>query len=425
MIKNKISVIGLGYVGLPLAYTIAKNNKYSVYGFDINQSTIDAINNNSPLIKDPYIDKIKDSVKITASTSSDILKDSEYIFVCVPTPVKENKLPNLAPLISASEYILDHLEKGQNIIIESTVNPGVCEDIILPILEQSGLKGGVDFELSHCPERINPGDKKWDVSNIPRNIGSLSKEGNKRVADFYRSIIDGEIFELIDLKTSEATKIIENTFRDINIAYVNELAKSFDIMEIDLLEVIKSASSKPFAFMAHFPSCGVGGHCIPVDPYYLIEKARTNGFDHSFLKKAREVNLSMPAYTIELLEKKLEELNLNYSNSKIGLLGLSYKANVSDLRESPSLILENILNEKKANFKIFDPLIPEKSSTKTLEEILDFSDAIIIATDHNEFKILDSKKLNSHNIKIVIDGKNCLNKQEISSADIIYKGIGR
>ncbi len=425
MIKNKVSVIGLGYVGLPLALTIAEAKKYEVCGFDISDNTVSSIQKKSPHIKDPYINDLINKVEIKVSTDIQVIKQSQYIIVCVPTPVQENKLPNLTPLKSAAKTISDQLEKGQHIIIESTVNPGVCEEVLLPILEESGLKGGIDFELSHCPERINPGDKKWTIKNIPRNIGSITIKGNHTVAEFYRSFLDGKIQELTSLKTSEASKVIENTFRDINIAYVNELAKSFDLMGIDLVEVINAASSKPFAFLPHFPSCGVGGHCIPVDPYYLIERAKDAGFDHSFLRKAREVNLSMPSYTVQLLEQKLEELNLSLENTPIGLLGLSYKGNVSDLRESPSLVIESILKTKKTNLKTFDPHILEKSTSKSLEEILDFAQVIILATDHDEFKSLNSKKLSEKNIKIVIDGKNCLNKKDFLSSKIIYKGIGR
>lgn len=406
MIKNKVSIIGLGYVGLPLALAIAKNKKYKVFGLDIDEQ------------------KTKKIKGFKATTDNSIIKNSEYVIICVPTPVKKNKLPDLTPVKTATKTVLKYLEKEQKIIIESTINPGVCEEVVLPILEKSGLKGGADFELSHCPERINPGDPKWNVSNIPRNIGSLTKTGNKEVANFYRSFLKAEINELNSIKAAEATKIIENTFRDINIAYVNELAKSFDQMGIDLLEVIKGASNKPFAFMPHFPSCGVGGHCIPVDPYYLIDRAKQAGFDHGFLRKAREVNNSMPKYTVDLLIKKLKENGKTLKNTKVGLLGLAYKADIADLRESPSLKIIEILKEKGTFPLIFDPYFPDKNSTKTLSELLKKVDTIIIATAHKEFKKLTGKTLKDQGVKIVIDGKNCLNKQEIQKANIIYKGIG-
>ncbi|MBD3330362.1 nucleotide sugar dehydrogenase, partial [Candidatus Peregrinibacteria bacterium] len=308
MEKIKITIIGLGYVGLPLALEINKNCRFEVFGYDIDEKVISNIKE-FPVNSDPRI-----------------LKNSKIFIICVPTPIKSDFQPDLKPIKSASELVSKYLQKGNSVVIESTVNPGVCEEVVLPLLEKSGLKGGKDFELSHCPERINPGDPKWDVSNIPRNIGSLTKEGNKKIADFYRTFLKAEINEVSSLKIAEATKIIENTFRDINIAYVNELAKSFDMLGIDLIEVINAASNKPFAFMPHYPGCGVGGHCIPVDPYYLIERAAVYGFEHSFLKKAREVNNSMPEYTVSLLEKKLINTGKTLKNSKIGLLGLAYKA---------------------------------------------------------------------------------------------------
>ncbi len=426
MIKNKVSIIGLGFVGLPLAYCIAETGKYQVVGYDLSPNRIEQINNKQAKIDDSFAKNIAQTVSFETSTNPEIIKESEYLIICVPTPVFEDtKLPDLRPIISSSEMIFKFLEKGQKIILESTVNPGVSEEVIKPILEKTGLKAGVDFEISHCPERINPGDPNWNVKKIPRNIGSLSIEGNKIVADFYRSFIDAEINELSTIKASEATKIIENTFRDINIAYVNELAKSFDIMEIDLVEVINAAANKPYAFMAHFPGCGVGGHCIPVDPYYLIDKAAHIGFEHSFLKKAREVNNSMPAYVVDLLEQKLFEQKRHLKDAKIGVLGLSYKPNVPDLRESPSKQIINILKEKNTNFKAFDPLFTEMSTAKSLEEILDFSDTIIIVTAHNEFKALGGEILKNHNVQIVIDGRNCLNKEDIKKHNIIYKGIGR
>lgn len=424
MIKNKVTVIGLGYVGLPLACAIAQKGGYRVFGLDLDEKKIALIKQKKSPIDDPDTAKLLKTVNLTVSTNIETVKDSEYVIVCVPTPVRDNKLPDLGPVKGATQTILKYLEKGQYIIIESTINPGICEEIVLPILEKSGLKGGKDFELSHCPERINPGDPKWNVINIPRNIGSITEKGNKKVANFYRSFLQGKINEVSSLKIAEATKIIENTFRDINIAYVNELAKSFDIMGIDLLETIKAASNKPFAFMPHFPGCGVGGHCIPVDPYYLINRAQKAGFNHSFLKKARQVNNSMPEYAVDLLEQKLKIIGKKITNTKIGLLGISYKANISDLRESPSLEIIKILKKKKASFTQFDPYVPILSDVKSLEELLQKSEALIVATNHDIFKKIPVSLFKKYNIKVVIDGKNCLDKSALEKNGIIHKGIG-
>lgn len=432
MIRNKVAIIGLGYVGLPLAVAIAKNKKYKVVGFDLSKEKIEPIKKGISPIEDAETVKSLKKVSIEVSTDEKIIADSQYIIVCVPTPVKDSKLPDLGPVKSATRTILKFLQKGQYIIIESTINPGVCEEVVLPILESGGAKngaqramrGGHDFELSHCPERINPGDKKWDVNNIPRNIGSLTLKGNRHVANFYRSFLKGEINEVSSIKIAEATKIIENTFRDINIAYVNELAKSFDIMEIDLLETIQAASNKPFAFMPHFPGCGVGGHCIPVDPYYLITRAQKAGFNHSFLRKARQVNNSMPHYTVELLEKNLAKAGLSRASARIGLLGLSYKADIGDLRESPALEIQKILTAKHITFKTFDPHLLDRSDTKTLATLFSWANVILLATSHRAFTSISATYFSRHKIRLVIDGKNCLPKPAIQKAGIIYKGVG-
>jgi UDP-N-acetyl-D-glucosamine dehydrogenase len=424
MQSKKVSIIGLGYVGLPLACTISKSGKYDVHGLDINKKHVDQITKGICPIDDEQtsIDLKDTTIKVT--TNQETIKESEFIIICVPTPVEKTKLPNLRPVRAAAKTAAKYLEKGQTIIIESTINPGVCEEIVLPILEESGLKGGIDFELSHCPERINPGDTKWNVSNIPRNIGSLTIEGNKKVADFYRSFLNAEVNEVSCLKSAEATKVIENTFRDVNIAYVNELAKSFDLMGIDLVEVIRAASNKPFAFMPHFPGSGVGGHCIPVDPYYLIEKAKEEGFDHSFLRKAREINNSMPGYAVGILSEELNKMSRPINETRIALLGLAYKGNISDIRESPALEIKKILEKKGAVLSIYDPYLPEMSTTQSITECLAQTDIVFVATGHKEFKDLPASRFKELGTKLIIDGKNCLNKSELEAEGIIYKGIG-
>jgi len=421
----KVSVIGLGYVGLPLACAIALKTGHQVVGYDQSQKKIQSIRDRVCPIDDTQCEEDLKIVNLEVDTNPEIIAGSDVYIVCVPTPVLNDYTPDLTPIRNATEDIAKFLEKGQTVVIESTINPGVCEEVVVPVLEKlTEMKAGTDFDVAHCPERINPGDPVWNVYNIPRNIGSTNLETTKRMANFYREFINAEINEMPNLKTAEATKIIENTFRDINIAFVNELARSFDVLGIDLLAVIRGASNKPFAFMPHFPSCGVGGHCIPVDPYYLIERAKQSGFDHKFLKLAREINNSMPDYTIDLLAAALNEFEKPIKNTKIGLLGLSYKANVGDIRESPSIKLQNLLIEKGADLFVYDPFFPEMSNVSSLEEILDSSFAIVIATDHKLFKQLSVEKLKYHNIRIVIDGKNCLNKTEIIEKGIFYKGIG-
>ena len=422
----KVSVIGLGYVGLPLACAMAKLTDAEITGFDLSQSKIESILRGECPIDDKQCAEDLLAVNLNASSNPDIIADSDIYFICVPTPVLNDYTPDLNPVKNATRTVAGYLQKGQCIVIESTINPGVCDEIVIPMLEDiTGMKAGIDFDVAHCPERINPGDPKWNVYNIPRNVGSTSKEATKKIADFYRQFITGEINEMPDLKTAEATKIIENTFRDINIAFVNELAKSFDVLGIDLITVIKGASNKPFAFMPHYPGCGVGGHCIPVDPYYLIERAKQSGFDHKYLKLARKINNSMPAYTVELLSDALNNLQKPIKNTRIALLGLSYKADVGDIRESPSLIVRKILEDKGADLRVYDPYFLEMSTDKSLEATLDKSEALVICTDHNEFRNLSPSILAKYGIKVVIDGKNCLNKEAFAGSGVYYKGIGR
>jgi len=264
-VKNKkkeiVAIIGLGYVGLPLACLCAEKG-YKVYGLGKDRKKINLINKSISPIADKKTDEWLRQVKIEATADYSVIKKSNIIVVCVPTPVDEQYNPDLKPVISATEGIRKNLRKGHLVIMESTVNPGVCEEVMLPILEKSGLKAGRDFDLAHCPERINPGDPKWNVRNIPRCVGALTKKGCERAVKFYKSILEAEVTPMKSLKEAEATKIIENAFRDINIAFVNELAKSFERLGIDLIDVIKGASTKPFAFMPHWPGVGVGGHCF-------------------------------------------------------------------------------------------------------------------------------------------------------------------
>ena len=426
LLLMKIAVIGLGYVGFPLACAIAHNKSYEVCGFDLSEQKIELIKDRKSPVEDERAKEDIKTVNINASSEPDVIKDSEIFLICVPTPVHKDYMPDLDPIEKAVKMVAQYLKKGTVVVIESTVNPGVCEEIVVPILEkETGMKAGEDFDVAHCPERINPGDTKWNVYNIPRNIGATSPKACKKIADFYRSFLEGEINEMSSLKVAEATKIVENTFRDINIAYVNELAKSFDVLGIDLIEVIKGASNKPFAFMPHFPSCGVGGHCIPVDPYYLIERAKKSGFKHTFLSTAREVNNSMPIYTVKLLTEALNEVEKSVKGTKIGILGVSYKSNVGDTRESPSVRMIKMLKDKGADLEIYDPYLPQESTKGSTDDLLSDAEAVLIATDHDEFKKLELQDFTKNGIQVLIDGKNIFNKTSFSHPDLIYKGIGR
>ena len=427
MKKQKISVIGLGYVGLPLLCAIAKQKQYDAVGYNRSDDKIKKIVKKKCPIDDEVCAKdLYELDVLNVSSNPDIMKNSDIIIVCVPTPVYEDYTPNYEPIKNATAVAAKYLRKGDKIVIESTVNPGTCEEILIPIVKEvSGLVAGKDYTMAFCPERINPGDPKWNVYNITRNIGAIPTNKTKEVADFYRSILNGEIHEVSNIKVAEASKIIENSFRDVNIAFVNELAQSFDVLGIDLIETLKAASNKPFSFMVHFPSRGVGGHCIAVDPYYLIHRAEKSGFNHLFLKTAREVNNSMPKYLVSRLQEGLNEVKMPIKGTKIGLFGLSYKANVGDLRESPCLVIQKILKSYEADLLVFDPYIPQLSNVKSLDELLQKSTAIILGTMHDKFKGLEEKIFKHKNIKVIADGMNKLDKEKIITKRIIYKGIGR
>ena len=422
--KPVVCVIGMGYVGLPLA-AVAANKGYTVYGFDNDQKKLDLIKQGISPFKEEFLEELLPKVSIDVFSDPKLMSECDIHIICVPTPVDDKYFPDLGPVISASKTVAANMKKGSLVILESTVNPGVSEEFVKPIFEEAGFVVGQDVFISHCPERVNPGDPKWNVSNIPRVVGSFDEIGLKRSQEFYESIVDAPIMPMQNIREAEAVKITENSFRDINIAFVNELARSFERMDIDVTNVIKGASTKPFSFLAHWPSCGVGGHCIPVDPYYLIEKAKENDFDHVFLRAARKINNSMPEYTIELLQDQLNEIERSLKGTTVGVLGLSYKANVGDLRESPSFELIKLLEKNGAKVITFDPFVPAMSSAKSIDDLLEKSEAVLLATNHKEFIEIPVSKFVENNIKVITDGKNCLDKKEIQNSGIIYKGIGR
>ncbi|OGI26533.1 MAG: hypothetical protein A2359_00670 [Candidatus Moranbacteria bacterium RIFOXYB1_FULL_43_19] len=422
--NQKVCVIGLGYVGFPLA-VLCSVKGYEVYGYDKDKEKLARIEKKENIVEEKYLDEMIPKAKINIVRDENEIRNCDISIIAVPTPVDEKHFPDLSFVQSASQTVAKNLKPGALVIVESTINPGVCDEIVRPIFEKEGYTVGKDVFISHCPERINPGDSKWNVANIPRVVGSFEKNGLEKALDFYRSVIDAEIMPMETIQEAEAVKIVENSFRDINIAFVNELAKSFSLMGIDVTNVIRGAATKPFAFMPHWPSRGVGGHCIPVDPYYLIEKAKDYDFDHQFLRIARAINNSMPFYTIELLQTALAEIGKSLKNADIGILGVSYKANVGDLRESPTLKIIKNLEENGAKLHVYDPYIPEHSNVSGIEEILEKSEAVMVLTDHREFLEIALEDYKKQGIKAIIDGMNCLDKKKILELGMIYKGIGR
>jgi len=422
--KQKVCIIGLGYVGFPLA-VLAATKGYEVFGYDKDEKKLQAIERGENIVGEEYLEKHLPKVKLNIIRDEKELNSCDIFIIAVPTPVDEKYYPDLSFVETASQTVAQNMKSGALVVVESTINPGVCEEVVRPIFEKQGWKIGESVFISHCPERINPGDPKWNVTNIPRVIGSFDDIGLERSKKFYESILDANVMQMQTIREAEAAKIIENSFRDVNIAFVNELAKSFDLMGIDIVNVIRGASTKPFAFMPHWPSRGVGGHCIPVDPYYLIEKAKENDFDHKFLRMARTINNSMPAYTVEQLQDKLNDIQKSLRGTSVGILGVSYKANVGDLRESPALKVIELLEKHGTKLHIFDPFLPEYSNVKNIEELLKKSEALIFLTNHDKFLKISPKKFKDAGIKVLIDGLNCLNKEKIQNLGIIYKGIGR
>ncbi len=396
---RSVCVIGLGYVGLPLAL-LSLEKGYTVHGLENNPKKVEKLAQEHPLLLVNHADALL----------------CDVIIIAVPTPVDEKKLPDLSPVRVACEQITEKLTgKGQLIILESTVNPFVSRKYVLPILEQSGFKEGKDFFLAHCPERIDPGNVQWNVSNIPRVIGALHPEGLKLATEFYRSIISGTVSPLSSIEAAEMTKIYENSLRAVNIAFANEMAIVMQNMKLDAKEIIQSVKTKPFGLDLCFPSCGVGGHCIPVDPFYLIDESLKRGFDPSFLRTAMRVNGYMPAYTVSLLMHAMNETGKSVKGARVGVLGVSYKRNVDDVRESPALDILKRVKSLGAELKVYDPFIPEYSNA-TAEEVMG-CDAVLLLTDHSEFLDYDYSK-----VPVLIDGKNALEKHKVGG---VYKGIGR
>lgn len=424
---SKVAIVGLGYVGLPLAL-LAETKGFDVIGIDLDEVKLDRLNSKKPIIDDDIANKRLQKSKVRFTDSFEELSDRDIVVICVPTPVDERKMPDLSLVKNAVKSCSSAMKQGSLLVIESTINPGVCDEIVIPLIENGTKhKVGKTIYVAHCPERINPGDPKWHVDNINRVLGADSEKGLAIAFEFYSKLIDAKIKKMSSIKEAEAVKIVENTFRDVNIAFVNELAMSFSKMGINAKKVIDGAATKPFAFMPHYPGIGIGGHCIPVDPYYLIEYARGFNFEHEFLSLARSINESMPVYTVDLLEKALiEKEKMTLRGAKVAVLGLSYKPDVGDDRESPAYKVIETLSRRGAVVTAYDPYLPGKSSEKSIESALDQKHAVILVTAHDEFKKLTSEMFVKNNIAILVDGRNIYSdySKSLGKHGIIYIGIG-
>lgn len=426
--KTKVGVIGLGYVGLPVAL-IAKEQGFPVVGFDIDSDKVTALQHGKSSIVSPEEQDVlsREHTHITFTNAAEDLAACTAYIICVPTPVHHDHTPDISALVEASQLVGSLLKPGDLVVVESTIAPGMSEDTVIPILEhESGLDVEQDFSYAYCPERINPGDSAYTVRNIPRVLGAAGPRSQREARALYESLLDATIKPMPSIKEAEAVKMVENSFRDLNIAFVNELAISFSQAGIDTVSVIDGAATKPFAFLAHYPGCGVGGHCIPVDPHYLIQFAVRHGASHELLRAARAVNSSMPEHTITLLQQAVEDRGRNLAGETVAVLGLSYKRDIGDTRESPAIVILNELQYRGVETVAFDPFNPHLSTAASLEEALKRASAVIIATDHAAFRELTPHDFIDHGIDVVIDGRNCLDWDTFRQVPhLTFRSIGR
>ena len=390
--KYDLAVIGLGYVGLPLAIEAA-NSKLKVVGYDINESLVTNLNNSTSHVEDISNNQLGNSLEkdLIFTSDSEILGESEYIVISVPTPLTDYQ-PDLSFVEAATKSIAENLQKGHVVILESTTYPGTTLEIVKPILEKSSkLIAGEDFLLGYSPERIDPGNEKWTFKNTPKIVSGINKKSLEKISEFYKLIID-EVVEVSGTREAEMVKLIENTYRQVNIAMVNELAILSNMLDIDIWEVVEAAKTKPFGFQSFRPGPGVGGHCIPIDPKYLSFKTRQIGQPVRFVELAQEINNSMPNYVVARISELMNKKEILLKNSKILILGVAYKKDIGDTRESPALdIIESFLG-KSVDISYCDPHVDELtvnnisiSREENIENLSSY-DLILIHTPHSKFQ---------------------------------------
>mgnify|MGYP001382653134 CR=1 FL=1 len=393
-----VGVVGLGYVGLPLLWTFHKQG-FPVLGFDIDQAKIDCLKEGTPYIKhlgEEMMGVLSRSERCDATTDFERLSEADAILMCVPTPLDSHREPDMRFVEQTSHTVADNLRRGQLVILESTTWPGTTEELIIPILEkESGLSVGSDFFVAYSPEREDPGNADFNTAGIPKVVGANSPEALELAQALYDSAIVRTV-PVSDTRTAEAVKLTENIFRSVNIALVNELKVVYERMDIDVHEVLEAAATKPFGFMKFTPGPGLGGHCIPIDPFYLTWKAREFGINTRFIELSGEVNTAMPQYVVDRVLKALNTRKKSLNGSKVLVVGLAYKPDVDDVRESPSFVLMDLLDSYGAQVDYYDPhvsVIGEtrehahwagKASVGWNSETIAGYDALIIATNHSE-----------------------------------------
>lgn len=389
--KAKLGVVGLGYVGLPLAVEKAKAG-YEVIGFDVQNKKVDMVNNGENYIGDIVDNDLAELVKsgkLKATTDFSFIGEVDTVCIAVPTPLDLYKQPDLSYVINSTKDVAKYLKRGMLVVLESTTYPGTTDEVLKPILEESGLKCGEDFFLAFSPERVDPGNKEYNTKNTPKVVGGCTSDCTEVAGTLYRSVLDGEIMEVSSPAIAEMEKILENTFRNINIALANEMAILCKRMGIDVWEVIEAAKTKPYGFMPFYPGPGLGGHCIPLDPFYLEWKAKEYDYHTKLIETSGIINDSMPEFVVENVMKLLNGHKKALNGAKVLVMGAAYKKDIDDMRESPTLKVLEILEKNGADIMINDPYIPsfkhkgvEYVSVDWKEEIENV-DIVIITTDHS------------------------------------------
>jgi UDP-N-acetyl-D-glucosamine dehydrogenase len=408
--KARICVVGLGYVGLPIAVEFAKRG-FSVYGFDTKAERVKKLKDDSSYISDISSAAIKSLIRkkrLIPTTGQAVLKDSDVVIICVPTPLRNKRTPDISYIIKVTKAIAKYLHAGQLIVLESTTYPGTTREVMLPILEKRGLKEGNDFFLSFSPERIDPGNKRYKFSNIPKVVGGISREAGELTKRLYSKVVNKVVY-VNGAESAEVVKLLENTFRIVNIGLINEFAMLCEKLGIDVWEVIEAAETKPFGFMPFYPGPGVGGHCISIDPLYLSWKARRVGFVTKMIDLASKTNLGMPQYIFSKIEALLARRGKKISKARILVLGVTYKKDVKDLRESPAIDLIELLKRSGIDTAYSDPHVPylkinsiDMRSVECTPKNIRRFDIAVLTTGHKRFNY---KQIAQH-ARLILDTRN-------------------
>ncbi len=417
-IKNKtikVGVVGLGYVGLPLAVEKAKAG-FKTTGFDVQAQKVDMVNKGQNYIGDVVNEDLAEIVKsgmLKATSDFSFIKEVDFIAICVPTPLDIHQQPDISYVRDSAVAVSKYLKKGTMVVLESTTYPGTTEELLKPILEEgSGLVCGKDFYLGFSPERVDPGNLIYKTKNTPKVVGAIGDDAREVIAAMYRAVLSSDVYEVSSPAVAEMEKILENTYRNINIGLVNELAQLCHKMKISIWEVIEAAKSKPYGFQAFYPGPGLGGHCIPLDPYYLSWKAREFGFHTSMIESSMMINDKMPEYTVDRTAEILNSFEKSLKGSKVLQLGVAYKQDIDDYRESPAVVVSEILRNKGAQVDYYDPYIAEykhggkifKGLKNISEEIVKKYDIVIVTTAHTKIDY----DMVANNAKAVFDTKNAM-----------------